>query len=195
MTILDGRRGQMFRRFGVSMDGHRLLSIATIIFLNLTERLTMAKYERVGSTAHKVRTFIRKNPNMSPKMVAETLSTNIDIVYYARKTLRKKAVKKTKPTQLTLPFAVAQKFTTFGKPKIRLQGTVDRSPEADMVNSPPHYTAGGVETIDFIEAKGLNYNLGNAVKYITRAGLKGDRVEDLKKAKWYIEREILSSHI
>jgi hypothetical protein len=77
--------------------------------------------------------------------------------------------------------------------KIRLQSSIERQP--DMVNSPPHYTAGGVETIDFIEAKNLNYNLGNAVKYITRAGLKGDRVEDLQKAKWYIEREILSSHI
>ena len=149
----------------------------------------MAKYERKDSTAHKVRAFVRKNPNMSPKLVAESLGTNIDIVYYARKTLRKKAVKKTKPTQLELS------FTPTVRPKIRLQGTVDRSPEVDMVNSPPHYTAGGVETIDFIEAKGLNYNLGNAVKYITRAGLKGDRVEDLKKAKWYIEREILSSHI
>jgi hypothetical protein len=165
------------------MDGHRQQSIATIIFLNLTERLTMAKYERKDSTAHKVRTFIRKNPNMSPKMVAETLNTNIDIVYYARGTMRKKkVVKRTKPTQLTLPM-----FNLI-KEQIKKE-------QPDMVNSPPHYTAGGIETIDFIEAKGLNYNLGNAVKYITRAGLKGDRVEDLKKAKWYIEREILSSHI
>lgn len=142
----------------------------------------MAKHERVGSTAHKVRSFIRKNPNMSPKRVAEELGTNIDIVYYARGTMRKKKAVK-KPMQLSLPLAVrrerAEKLLT--KP--------------DMVNSPPHYTAGGVETIDFIEAKNLNYNLGNAVKYITRAGLKGDRVEDLQKAKWYIEREILSSHI
>lgn len=153
----------------------------------------MAKYERKDSVAHKVRTFMKKNPNMSPKLVAESLGTNIDIVYYARKTIRKKAVKKTKPVQLTLPmFNVIKKQL---HQKIRLQGTVDRNPEVDMVNSPPHYTAGGVETIDFIEAKKLNYNLGNAVKYITRADLKGNRVEDLKKAKWYIEREILSSHI
>lgn len=153
----------------------------------------MAKYERKDSVAHKVRTFMKKNPNMSPKLVAESLGTNIDIVYYARKTMRKKAVKKTKPVQLTLPmFNVIKKQL---HQKIRLQGTVDRNPEVDMVNSPPHYTAGGVETIDFIEAKKLNYNLGNAVKYITRADLKGNRVEDLKKAKWYIEREILSSHI
>jgi hypothetical protein len=60
----------------------------------------------------------------------------------------------------------------------------------DMVNKPPHYTYGGIETIDFIEAKDLNYNLGNVVKYVTRSGHKGTRIEDLKKAVWYLEREI-----
>ena len=60
----------------------------------------------------------------------------------------------------------------------------------DMVNHPPHYKAGGIETIDFIEAKGLNYNLGNVVKYITRADLKGDRKENLEKALWYLKREL-----
>ena len=146
----------------------------------------MAKYERVGSTAHKVRAFIRKNPNMTPKEVADAMNTNIDIVYYARGSMRKKKIKS---KQLELPLEVRRE-----RAKIRLQSSgVERQP--DMVNSPPHYTAGGVETIDFIEAKNLNYNLGNAVKYITRAGLKGNRVEDLQKAKWYIEREILSSHI
>jgi hypothetical protein len=65
----------------------------------------------------------------------------------------------------------------------------------DLVNQPPHYTTGGIETIDFIEAKKLNYNLGNAVKYITRADHKGNRLQDLQKAKWYLEREILSAHI
>jgi len=62
--------------------------------------------------------------------------------------------------------------------------------DIDMVNQPPHYTAGGIETIDYIEAKGLNYHLGNVVKYVSRAGLKGSTLEDLKKAKWYLEREI-----
>ena len=60
----------------------------------------------------------------------------------------------------------------------------------DNVNHPPHYKAGGIETIDFIEAKSLNYNLGNVVKYITRADLKGNKLEDLKKAQWYLAREI-----
>jgi hypothetical protein len=52
---------------------------------------------------------------------------------------------------------------------------------ADMVNNPAHYKVGGIETIDFIEAKNLNYNLGNVVKYVTRAGHKGSRKEDLEK--------------
>jgi len=60
----------------------------------------------------------------------------------------------------------------------------------DMVNHPPHYTQGGIETIDFIEAKELPYNLGNVVKYITRADHKGSKLEDLRKARWYLDREI-----
>lgn len=63
----------------------------------------------------------------------------------------------------------------------------------DVVNHPPHYKVGGIETIDFIEAKGLNYHLGNVVKYITRADHKGDRLENLKKAQWYLTREIAAS--
>lgn len=62
----------------------------------------------------------------------------------------------------------------------------------DSVNHPEHYTDGGIETIDFIEAKKLPYHLGNAVKYISRAGKKDKdkTVEDLLKARWYIDRYI-----
>ena len=61
----------------------------------------------------------------------------------------------------------------------------------DLVNHPPHYTAGGVETLDFIEAKDLNYRLGNVVKYVSRAGKKNtDPVQDLEKAMFYLKREI-----
>lgn len=63
----------------------------------------------------------------------------------------------------------------------------------DNVNHPSHYKTGGIETIDFIEAKNLNYHLGNVVKYITRADHKGDRLENLKKAQWYLNREIEKS--
>jgi GTPase SAR1 family protein len=63
----------------------------------------------------------------------------------------------------------------------------------DPVNHPPHYTKGGIETIDFIEAKDLNYRLGNVIKYVSRAGKKdSDPIVDLEKAAWYLQREILA---
>jgi hypothetical protein len=60
----------------------------------------------------------------------------------------------------------------------------------DMVNHPPHYNQhpSGEECCDIAEPFG--YYLGNAIKYIWRAGLKGDILEDLKKAEWYIKKEI-----
>ena len=62
----------------------------------------------------------------------------------------------------------------------------------DPVNHPSHYTSGNIEVIDFIEDQKLNMHLGNAVKYISRAGKKdkSKTVEDLRKAVWYIERYI-----
>lgn len=68
---------------------------------------------------------------------------------------------------------------------------INTDPKHDPVNAPKHYKAGDVyETIRVIEAWGLNYHLGNTVKYISRAGKKGDIIEDLEKARWYLDREI-----
>ena len=60
----------------------------------------------------------------------------------------------------------------------------------DPVNHPKHYTAhpSGVECIEVTEH--MNFCVGNAIKYLWRAGLKGEQVEDLRKARWYIDREI-----
>lgn len=62
----------------------------------------------------------------------------------------------------------------------------------DPINHPAHYNDGKIEVIDYIEDKKLGFCLGNAVKYISRAGKKDSskEVEDLKKAAWYIERRI-----
>jgi hypothetical protein len=65
--------------------------------------------------------------------------------------------------------------------------------QPDMVNQPPHYTDGGIETIDFIEAKlgadGFrSYCIGNALKYLSRVGKKGHGRDDLRKAAWYCTR-------
>ena len=62
----------------------------------------------------------------------------------------------------------------------------------DNVNHPAHYTSDTIEVIDFIDDKELGFSLGNAVKYIARAGKKDPNktVEDLEKAIWYINHEI-----
>jgi hypothetical protein len=67
---------------------------------------------------------------------------------------------------------------------------VDVKEEDDIVNKPKHYTEhpSGIECIEVTEHMG--FNLGNAIKYIWRCDLKKDAIEDLKKAKWYIDREI-----
>lgn len=65
--------------------------------------------------------------------------------------------------------------------------------EHDMVNLPPHYRDGGIETIDYLEAKLTpeqlkGFCLGNALKYLSRAGKKGDFYTDIAKARWYLNR-------
>ena len=60
----------------------------------------------------------------------------------------------------------------------------------DVVNSPKHYTTGKYEVIDVIEDWDLNFRLANAIKYIARHKHKGKPLEDLKKALWYLQREI-----
>lgn len=60
----------------------------------------------------------------------------------------------------------------------------------ELIDHPPHYTFGTIEVTDAIEAWELSFHLGNVVKYVARAAHKGDQLADLKKARWYLEREI-----
>jgi hypothetical protein len=60
----------------------------------------------------------------------------------------------------------------------------------EAVNHPAHYQGNGIEVIDIIENFELNFNLGNTVKYVLRAGKKGNKKEDLEKAVWYLKREL-----
>ena len=68
----------------------------------------------------------------------------------------------------------------------------DNKVKNDVVNHPKHYTDGKIEVIEYIEDKQLGFCLGNAVKYISRAGKKypDKEIEDLEKAIWYINRRI-----
>lgn len=63
----------------------------------------------------------------------------------------------------------------------------------DIINHPAHYTDGKFETIEAIESWRLGYHLGNAIKYISRAGKKSKdtELEDLRKARWYIRRYLI----
>lgn len=122
------------------------------------------------SNAARVREYLNKHPKAKAKSVATALGVPIKTVYRVRHLIRIMKPKKT--SKQTAPIPV---------PTVKL---------VDLVNHPPHYTSGGIETIDFIEAKKLNYNLGNVVKYITRADLKGSKKQDLEKAMWYLRREL-----
>lgn len=143
--------------------------------------------------------YIGKNPKAKALEIAKALGVNRQYVYQVISDAKKKS---------TLPMTaitVEAPKKKIGRPKkaILMQNLSDiswrasqgRAPMrmkqvADNVNHPAHYKVGGIETIDFIEAKQLSYNLGNVVKYLTRADHKGNRKEDLLKAQWYLNREI-----
>jgi len=132
----------------------------------------MTLHKNPNTAASRIRAYMRDNPKASPKDIVKALGVKRENVYGVKNydKLRAKrlrlARKTTKPVD-TLPITMH-----------------------DPVNHPEHYKVGGIETIDFIEAKQLSYNLGNVVKYLTRADHKGNRLQDLQKAQWYLEREI-----
>ena len=145
------------------------------------------------SKAAKVLAYIKKNPIAKAKDVAQALGLPVNTVYQTVHLARKK-LKNGQVVSVLAPNAQAS-LALFGDKEIqRASKTVNSNPPKrgtqDNVNHPPHYKVGGIETIDFIEAKSLSYNLGNVVKYITRADHKGNTLEDLKKAQWYLNREV-----
>lgn len=91
---------------------------------------------------------------------------------------------KEKEIVVTLANMVAK---TLEEPEVKV---VELPKQEDVINHPSHYTRGKIEVIDFIEDQQLPYHLGNVIKYIARAGHKGDKLEDLKKARWYLDRYI-----
>lgn len=62
--------------------------------------------------------------------------------------------------------------------------------EDERVNHPEHYTKGGIEVHDFISAWSMDFDTGNVIKYVTRAPYKNNKLEDLKKARWYLNKSI-----
>lgn len=126
------------------------------------------------SNSSKVIRYIKKNPNAKAKEVSKATGVTVSGVYQIVHKAKAAAAKESRGMKVIA-------VSTSNKPL---------KAKADMVNHPPHYKAGGIETIDFIEAKNLGYHLGNVVKYVSRADLKGAKLEDLQKAKWYLDRAI-----
>jgi hypothetical protein len=150
----------------------------------------MKKKQTIGS---KILNYIRRNPDAKPLHVARNLGVSINSVYQA--VYRSK--KESKLPSTTAPNAQMSLALFSDPPKKRGRPPLKTSSNKekiimtyDNVNSPSHYVTGGIETIDYIEAKALNYNLGNVVKYVSLSDYKGRKLEDLKKAQWYLSREI-----
>ena len=158
--------------------------------------------KRKKTKSAKIRSFIAANPNATARYIADQLNVTIQSVYNVKHKLRaaenkivtlvgssnKSIMEKLNPDIPVYKDSVTNVTST------RLKELAIEMIEhpSDAVNNPAHYTDGGIETIDYIEAKGLGYHLGNAVKYISRAGKKGTNqgLEDLRKAQWYLARAI-----
>ena len=135
----------------------------------------MATKKATTSRAALMREHYTENPTATVSEVAKKFKTTYSIAYMCKKEMEKR--RKWQLLEMTSSNTPLPSITMI-------------EPQPDPVNHPWHYKVGGIETIDFIEAKGLTYHLGNAVKYISRADHKGNRKQDLEKAKWYIDRAI-----
>jgi hypothetical protein len=154
----------------------------------MIELATTTEQPKMTKSAQ-IRNYVAKHPKAKSSDVAKAIGVTTAYVATVMWTAKKKAkvakvAKKAKPKW--------EQLGLFSSDKSLGQQIKMFEPKPDPVNNPAHYTVGGIETIDFIEAKKLGYNLGNVIKYLTRADHKGNKLEDLRKAQWYLTREINS---
>ena len=72
----------------------------------------------------------------------------------------------------------------------RKEIVMSRTGAVNTVDHPEHYNKGSIEAINIIEGWNLNFSVGNVIKYMLRAPHKGDEINDLEKAKWYLDRHL-----
>lgn len=155
------------------------------------KRLTMSE---------KIRRYIAANPNAKPKEVATALEVKPSLVYAVKfkGANNVRAPGRAFVVEVPVPKAVQEgDWKTVATVTSSTSTTLQ--PEIDIVNQPPHYTDGGIETIDFIQAKltreeFVGYLKGNAIKYGSRIGKKGEPQVDAGKMAWYATklREVLT---
>jgi hypothetical protein len=155
-----------------------------------------------NSMAHKVRAFLKLHPKAKAATVAKDLGIQPSVVHSTMWRDKKFGAPKrryTKKKQEWNTVAVVSSNAPFDSVSIPLPITMEEPKieatkiEVDMVNSPPHYKVGGIEVIDFIQAKLTTeefrgYLQGNVLKYSSRVGYKGDASEDLAKLVWYANK-------
>ena len=127
---------------------------------------------------------------LTPAQIIKKTGMSSSYVYNVRS--KYKAEIKAKPKAKVKSLTMSEIGLRDALAKARGEAPISFTPNSldDMVNSPAHYTKGGIETIDFIEAKELDYHLGNVIKYVSRSGEKDDKLKDLEKAQWYLNRAI-----
>jgi hypothetical protein len=140
--------------------------------------------------SQKLSNYLVENPSAKAGAVAKLFKVSVASVY-ARKAKLKTAASK---GNWKLASVSTSKKSVFGHQKpstLAPNAVVSMAIHGDdKINHPSHYKVGGIETIDFIEAKDLGYHLGNVVKYISRADHKDNKLENLKKAQWYLNRAV-----
>jgi hypothetical protein len=134
-----------------------------------------------------IRTMLAEGKTV--KEIVAKLKCDASLVYTVRRNLNGKKTHKSKKVKGAGIDQVLEDRIKEAKEKMLESMSIPTFLKADPIN-PDHYKQNGIETINVIEAWGLNYRLGNVVKYVSRANHKGNYLEDLKKARWYLDREI-----
>jgi len=146
------------------------------------------------TAASKVRAYLKANPNATPPEVVAATGVKLGDVHNTLWRDRTVGVPKRryKARAKKANWEIAAVLTS-DKPMPITMEEPKEEPKADMVNRPPHYTVGGIEVIDFIQAKLTTeefrgYLQGNILKYSSRVGYKGNADEDVGKLVWYANK-------
>lgn len=141
--------------------------------------------------SEKIRRYIRENPDAKSGEVAKALGVKPILVYTVKHQAKRAGTPL--PSVEKLDVSVARDSTAERLAEMIADWDKEDVKPADMVNHPPHYTAGGIETIDFIQAKltkeeFIGYLKGTAIKYSSRIGKKDAAEMDAGKMAWYANK-------
>ena len=157
---------------------------------NEAQEPTVAKgVEKVS--AKQIRAYIKANPKALAGKVAAAMGVDVKRVYSIRH--YDKAATKKKKVAARNAWTLASITTSKTSIAEKLNAGANGTSVADMVNHPPHYKVGGIETIQFIKAKltkeeYIGYLRGNVLKYASRLGAKNNASEDAGKMAWYAKQ-------